>query len=167
MAAYLQVIVVGFSLFFIWSQLRQQKLQLAQQTKLSRAANTQTLVDLITPLNLRATDRGMTELWVKKDDGIDKVSDVKERDIEREQYWTLLASYMVFYENAYSQCRAGLLDEDIYNGWDKDLAVFIEEHQIAKHWDKWKDLYRKDFSDHVYQIIASPKSALPKQLCRE
>jgi hypothetical protein len=58
----------------------------------------------------------------------------------------------------YSQYRAKLLDEEIYQGWDKDLAFFIEKHQIAKHWDEWKDLYRKDFSDHVYQIIKSQQA---------
>ncbi len=161
LATFLQLLVVVVSLWFIGYQLQQQKVQLDQQVKLSRAANTQTLVDLITPLNLKVTDRGMAELWVKKDEGIDKVSDVKERKIQKEQYWTLIASYMVFYENAYSQFRAGLLDEDIYNGWDKDLAGFIEERKLATHWDDWKDLYRKDFSDHVYQIIASQKSTLP------
>jgi len=172
-ATYLQLIVVGISLLLILSQVRQQKLQLAQQTlqldqqvKLSRAANTQTLVNLITPLNLKVTERGMTELWVKGDDGIDQVANAKERDLQREQYWTLLASYLIFYENAYSQCLAGLLDEEVYYGWDKDLAGFIEGHKIAKHWDEWKDLYRKDFSDHVSQLIASPSSPLPKQPCR-
>lgn len=161
LAAFLQVGAVLSSLYFIGSQLNQQKLQLEQQIKLSRAANTQALVNLLTPLNLRVTDRAMTELWVKGDCGIDKVSDVKEREIEREQYETLVANNMVFYENAYSQYRAGLLDEEIYEGWDKDLAGFIEEHRIARHWDEWKDVYRKDFSDHVYQIIASQKPLQP------
>jgi hypothetical protein len=167
-ATCLQVVVVGFSLYFIWSQVRQQKeqlgqqtLQLSQQLKLSRAANTQALVNLLTPLNLRVTDRAMAELWVKGECGINKVSDEKEREIEMEQYETLVASNMVFYENAYSQYRAGLLDEQIYEGWDKDLAEFIESRQIARHWDDWKDVYRKDFSDHVYQIIASQKPAQP------
>lgn len=170
-ATCLQVIVVAFSLFFIWSQLRQQKLQLAQQTlqlnqqvKLSRAANTQALVDLVTPLNLKVTERGMAELWVKGEDGIEK-DPVKDRAVEMVQYQTMLASYMVFYENVYTQCLAGLLDEEIYNGWDKDLAVFLKEHKITKHWNDWKDLYREDFSAHVDQLLASPRSTLPKQRC--
>jgi hypothetical protein len=163
-ATCLQVVVVAVSLSFIWSQLRQQRLQLTQfnqQLRLSRAANTQSLVNLLTPLNLRLTDRAMAELWVKGDCGIEKVSDLKEREIERTQYAALVAGNMVFYENAYSQYRAGVLDEEIYEGWDKDLAGFIEEHRIARYWDDWKDVYRKDFSDHVYQIIASQKPAQP------
>ena len=113
-ATYLQLIVVGISLLFISSQVRQQKLQLAQQTlqlkqqvNLSRAANTQTLVDLITPLNLKVTERGTTELWIKGDDGIDKVADVKERELEREQYWTLKT------EMPRSSCQSGLSNRTV------------------------------------------------------
>lgn len=156
-ATYLQVVIVALSAWLIWSQLRQHRLSLDQQVKLNRAANTQTLVSLMTPLNLRRTDREIAELYVKGAEGIEKIPDEHERDIQRERYESLLASNMIFYENVYSQYDAGLLDQKIYDGWDKDLAVFIEAHQIAKHWDEWKDLYRKDFSDHVSQIIASQK----------
>src|SRR6185436_12110986 len=118
-ATCLQVVAVVVSLYLIVRQLDQQTLQLDQQLKLSRATNIQSLVDLITPLNLRATENEMAEIWVKGDCGIARVSDEKARDIQREQYVTLVASYMVFYENVHSQYRAGLLDQDIYDGWDK------------------------------------------------
>lgn len=154
-ATCLQTVAVIISLVFILRQLNQQNLQLEQQLNLSRASNIQSLVNLITPLNLRVTERGMAELWVKGDCGIDAVSDEKARAIEQEQYGMLLASYLVFYENVHSQYRAGLLDKAIYEGWDKDLAGFIEEHRIAENWNDWKDLYRPDFSDRVTQIIAS------------
>lgn len=64
---------------------------------------------------------------------------------------------MVFYENVYSQYRANLLDEQIYKGWDRDLAIFIEKHRIADQWGPWKKLYRKDFSNHVDEIILCQK----------
>lgn len=168
LAACTQVVIVTISLFFIWSQVRQQKEQLEQQTrqvdqqiKLSRAANTQALVMLLTPLNLRVTDRSMAELWVKGDCGINKVADLKERAIQQEQYETLIASNMVFYENAFSQHGAGLLDQEIYDAWEKDLASFIADRRIATYWPKWRDLYRKDFSSHVNAIIASQAPPAP------
>lgn len=150
-ATFLQTGAVVVSLVFIVYQLH-------QQTKLSRAANVQALVNLVTPLNLKVTDREMTELWLKGEEGIDKVVDAKERDVERERYETLVASYMIFYENVYSQYHKGLLDDDIYKGWDKDLESFIEDHQLEKHWDEWKGSYHKDFSGHVDEIIKAQKS---------
>ena len=157
-----QVVIVAFSGFLIFNQLRQQKLQLAQQVNPSRAANTQTLTNLITPLNLKLTDRQMAELWVKGFDGIEKVADKNERAIQREQYHALVASNMVFYENVYSQYRAGLLDYEIYQGWDRDLADFIQEHKIAKYWDEWKRLYRNDFGQRVDEIIQSQPKVAPQ-----
>lgn len=129
-ATFLELLVVGVSLLFIAYQMRQQKLQLDQQVRLSRAAKAQALVDLVTPLNLKVTEREMAELWVKGEDGIAKVSDVKERDIHEQQYRTMVISYMVLYENAYSQYRSGL------------LAL----GSVAT-------AYRKDFSNHVFEII--------------
>ncbi len=161
-AACTQVVIVAFSGFLIFNQLRQQKLQLAQQVNLSRAANTQTLTNLITPLNLKLTDRQMAELWVKGFDGIDKLADENERAIQREQYHALLASNMVFYENVYSQYRAGLLDPEIYQGWDRDLADFIQKHKIARYWDEWKRLYRNDFGQRVKEIIQSQPQVAPQ-----
>jgi hypothetical protein len=162
-AACIEAFVVAATLFFISFQVYQQK-------KLAKAANTQALVELITPLNLRTTDGEMTKLWVMGEDGINQVPDLKEREIMYERYSTLVSSFMVFYENAYSQCRDGLLDPEISEGWDKDLADFVEEHNIAKHWDEWKGLYRPGFQHRVSQIIAwqtsaSPKGPYPKLQC--
>jgi hypothetical protein len=158
-ATWVQVTIVAFSGLMIWNQLRQQKLQLAQQVNLSRAANTQMLASLITPLNLKVTDRNVAELWVKGFDGINKIKDPTERQIQTEQYHSLLASNMVFYENVYTQYKAGLLDPEIYNGWDKDLAAFIQKHKLAGYWDEWKDLYRADFAARVSEIIETQKRA--------
>lgn len=160
-ATCLQTVAVIISLAVIWSQLNQQTVQLEQQVKLSRAANTQSLVTLITPLNLRVTELAMAELWLKGDCGINKVPDEKAQAIERQQYEMMLASYLVFYENVHSQYRADLLDQRIYDGWDRDLAGFIEQHRIAEHWNNWKDLYRTEFSDRVTQIIASQPAPMP------
>src|SRR5438128_3695797 len=150
-ATFIQLFVVGISLWFIGSQLKQQRM-------LSRAANSQAIVGLATPLNLKVLDRSLSELWVKGDEGIEKVTDPQEQRVEKEQYETIIANYMTFYENVYSQHAEGLLDDKIYEGWDKDLANFIDETKMEKRWNKWKNSYRKDFSDHVDQIIAAKKS---------
>ncbi len=106
-ANFLEVGAVVFSLIVIM-------LQLHQQTKLSRAANVQSFVNLITPLNLKVTDREIAELWIKGEEGIDQISDKQLQDVQRERYQTLVASYMTFYENIFSQNQAGLLDPEIY-----------------------------------------------------
>jgi hypothetical protein len=153
-----QFIIVAVSLGFIWWQLQQQTAQLDQQLKLSRAANTQALVDLITPINLRLTDYEMAELWVMGDDGIKKIANAKSRKVKQEQYEDLLASHLIFYENTYSQFCHRLLEPEIYEGWDKDLASFLRERKLEAHWNQWRNLYHDDFRNHVDEIIEFQKS---------
>lgn len=160
-----QLLVVAISLGFIWWQLQEQTAQLDQQLKLSRAANTQALVDLITPINLKLTEPEMAELWVLGDEGIKKITNPKSRSVKQEQYANLVATHLVFYENVYTQFCHQLLDPEIYDGWDKDLASFIKDRRLEPHWNKSKDLYRSDFREHVDEILqfqkSSPSDLLP------
>jgi hypothetical protein len=58
-ATVVEAIVVAVSIIFIWKQLR-------QQTKLTRIANTQALVDISSPFNLELIkDPKMAALWVR------------------------------------------------------------------------------------------------------
>jgi hypothetical protein len=131
------------------------------------------LVDLITPLNLRLTDHEIADLWVRGYDGIQAIPNPRERKIKRQQYDSLIASQMVFYENVYSQFCEGLLEKEIYEGWDRDLADFIKDRALRVHWDGWKNLYRSGFREHVSEIIefqrTSPDGLVPPNqtnICR-
>jgi hypothetical protein len=161
-ASFLQLLVVAISLIFIGYQLRQQKLELDREVNLSKAANMQSLVALITPLNLRLSEREMAALWSSGPAEIDKLPNQKDRETKKKQYDSMIGSFLDFYENAYLQYRKGLLDADVFKGWDRDLEGFIAERQLAKNWDEYRDYYHKDFSDHVYGIIAAQKDVPPK-----
>jgi hypothetical protein len=121
-ATWVQSGAVLISLIFIGYQVQ-------QQTNLSRAANVQTSVGLITPLNLKLVEPDMAEIWREGSGGFKKGVPANPDDVRSDQYETLLATYLVFYENAYWQNRQGLLNNEIYNGWDVDLKSFIKENQ--------------------------------------
>jgi hypothetical protein len=158
-AGCLQVVIVIVSACLVWSQLN-------QQVKLSRAANTQTLAGLITPVNLRITDREMADLWVKGFEGIKQISDKHEQEVQKERYEALLVSTMIFYENVYSQNSAELVDSKIYDAWDKALIAFLDSPGMSEFWSERKKFYRKDFSDHVDQLIACLNSTPRQPLCQ-
>jgi len=162
----LQVGIVGFSGYLIYSQLQQQKVNLDQQLKLSRAANTQTLASLLTPLNLKITDREMADLWVKGFEGINQIPNEQERAIQNERYKSLLVSTMIFYENVYSQHLADLLEPTIYEAWDKALVAFLDQPGMDEFWNERKKYYRKEFSDHVDEILMCLKSTPRQPLCQ-
>jgi hypothetical protein len=162
----LQVVTVIVSVYFVWSQLNQQRANLDQQVKLSRAANTQTLAGLITPVNLKITDREMAELWVNGFEGIKQISDKHEQEIQKERYEALLVSTLIFYENVYSQNSAELVDSKIYDAWDKALIAFLDAPGMPEFWKERKKFYRKDFSDHVDEIFACLNSTPRQPLCQ-
>ncbi|HEX3145488.1 MAG TPA: hypothetical protein VHQ64_16055 [Pyrinomonadaceae bacterium] len=145
----LQLVVVIISVLLIRSQLR-------QQVDLNKFSNTQSLVGLVTPLDLRTTDPDIARLWVTGDEAIDKIADDTERRMKRHQYRQLVANYLVFYENVYSQHKNGVLDQEIYDGWMADLASFICEHKIARHWQDEREFYRTEFRNEVDKLIAKP-----------
>ena len=152
----LQLVVVITSVLLIRSQLR-------QQVDLNRFGNTQSLVGLVTPLDLRSTDPEIARLWVTGDEAIDRIADDTERRAKRHQYRQLVANYLVFYENVYSQYKNGVLDQEIYDGWMADLASFICEHKIARYWNGEREFYRTDFRNNVDKLIAKPCPAPPPE----
>lgn len=147
MAAWVQTFAVLISLAFIGYQVQ-------QQTRLSRAANVQTSVGLITPLNLKLTEPEMAKIW--RDGRSERFKAVANGPdiVKSDQYETLLATYLVFYENAFWQHREELLEDEIYEGWDTDLKSFIKDQRVKDYWTtERKAKYQPEFRAHVDEII--------------
>ncbi len=84
-AIIVQGIVIIVSLGFIFYQLR-------ENARLTRAANTQKLVELTSPFTLQLMqDRGTAELWVQ---GAQKYETMD--SVDRERYSTLLSWWLIF-----------------------------------------------------------------------
>jgi len=72
-ATVVESIIVIVSVVFIWIQLR-------LQTKLTRIANTQALVEISSPFNLELIkDAAMAALWIKGSKDYDSFDEVKQR----------------------------------------------------------------------------------------
>jgi hypothetical protein len=134
--------VVAVSIVFIWKQLK-------QQTKLTRIANTQALVELSSPFNLELIkDSKMAELWIRgsKDYGtFDEVG--------RYQYKSLLIWWLIFQENVFYQRQEGLLDDKIYASWDYDLKFFVTQQNLTERWCELKNAFQGEFRDYVTALI--------------
>jgi hypothetical protein len=141
-ATVVEAIIVAVSINFIWKQLR-------QQTKLTRIANTQALVDISSPFNLELIkDPKMAALWVRgsKDYGtFDEVAQY--------QYKSLLIWWLIFQENVFYQRREGLLDEKIYASWDYDLRFFVTQQNLRERWGELKNAFQAEFRDYVTGLI--------------
>ena len=130
------------SLVFISRQLR-------HQTALSKANNSQSLLETASPFTLTLLqDDDLVKLYR---DGYDKY-DTFTRD-EKSKYEHLLIWWLSFYENIHYQNTCGLLDKQVYDAWNNDLKYFIRRRKLHRHWGDLKDLYNIDFRWHVVNLM--------------
>jgi len=143
-AIIVQGIVIIVSLGFVFYQLR-------ENARLTRAANTQKLVELTSPFALQLMqDRSTAELWVHGAHTWDTMDSV-----DRERYTHLVSWWLIFYANIYYQQRQKLLDEEIYTPWSHDLEDFIATHNLAQLWGELKEFFQPIFVEHVEQLLAA------------
>lgn len=148
-ATIVQGIVVIVSLIFIWRQIQLQTKQINLQTNLAKAANTQALVALASPMNIELVkDPQMAKFWVEGAEGFENYNDV-----DKYRYKSLLIWWLILHENVFYQKQNGLLDATIYLSWDYDLKHFVERQKLQLHWPRMKDYFQKDFSEHIGKLI--------------
>jgi hypothetical protein len=173
LTAVLQLVVVTISLIFILCQLRQQtqsieqqatsikqqaaaldlqSQQMKQQVELTTAANTQALANMIIPMGIElAQNPELMELTLSGAKGFH--SKVNRATVREAQYQSYLATFLIFYENTYSQDAMELLPKGIYAGWQNDLKNFVDEERLDKYWDTWKESYTEGFRKLVTAFV--------------
>lgn len=141
-ATIIEAAVVIVSVLFIW-------LQIKQQTKLTRVARAQDLVNLSSPFNLDLVkDERLALLWSNGSAGYNNFPEGK-----KARYKNMLIWWLIFHENIYYQKNEGLLDENIYNSWQADLEFFIRKQPLAPVWPELEGAFEKKFREHVTTLI--------------
>jgi hypothetical protein len=140
-ATIIGVLSIPLSGLFIWLQLR-------QQTRLAKVANTQSLVELSSPFNLQLIqDPQMAEYWVH---GAEKYQSFD--PVEQYRYKSLLIWWLILHENIFFQWKSGLLDRAIYESWQYDLESFVL-YQLRERWPDLKVNFQPDFVRHVEELV--------------
>jgi hypothetical protein len=141
-AQIVEAVVVVFSVVFIWLQLR-------QQTKLAKVANTQTLFELSSPLNMQVIqDREFATLIFDGHKSYDSLEEV-----DKFRYRGTLTWRLSFHKLAYYQHQNGLLDNSVYKSWEDDFKTFVDRRHLKLRWAELKPFYPEDFSRYVTNII--------------
>ena len=166
MATLIEAVVVILSISLIKNQLDLQtdqlKVQTDQfrlQTDLARAANIQSLAALSIPMNLeevRSDD--VTKLVAKGSEGFPEGIQVTDAEAADSRYKTVLANWLIFYENVYYQNSQGLIDPEMYVAWHKDLEDFIALTGFKNSWEGMKHSYHEGFRNHIDELMAQSQS---------
>src|SRR5262245_3998196 len=148
-ATIVQSAVVIVSLILIWRQTQLHTKQLNLQTELAKAANTQALVGLSSPFNISLIqDPQLAKLWIEGAEEFESYG-----NLDKFRYENLLFWWLILHENVYYQKHKGLLDEVIYSAWEYDLRHFIERQNLPPHWNGLKNLFQREFIEHVDQVM--------------
>ena len=149
MAVFVQALFFILSIYFIWRQLRETRHQLQTNIDLTKAANAQKLVELTSPFNLLLIqNRDVAELWHQGASHYDKMD-----QIDKERYYELLTWWLILHENIYHQKEKGLMHEETYRSWTRDLQYFLITKDITRYRNMWKVLFDESFVKHMDKLI--------------
>lgn len=123
--------------------------QLNHQTRLAKAANSQSFVSISSEFVLFISAHpALMELWQTKGKTYEQLPPV-----EQFQYRYLVQWWLNFYENIQYQKDCGLLDDGVYKSWMKDMDGFIKRRHVEKFWDVVKSNYSDQFIKHFQPLI--------------
>jgi hypothetical protein len=124
--------------------------QVWKQSKLTRAANAQALVEIATPFHLvLVQDPTVAELWRN---GATQFSEMD--PVRQERYMGMLTWWIMLHESIHHQWREDLIDDAVHKSWQRDLEYFLSRHKvIADRWPQLREYYEAAFADHVDVII--------------
>jgi hypothetical protein len=139
-----QGVFVIISVFFIWYQIR-------ERNRLSRAAISQSLIELSSPFLIRLSeDRQLAELWVNGTKNYETMDEVQQFRYQQLLFW-----WLILHENIYYQYHNGLVDEKLYQGWNVELQEFIRAKRIGLFWERdMKRFFRTEFRQAVERMIS-------------
>ena len=143
MATLIQTLFFIISVFFIGYQIR-------EHNRITRAASTQSLVEFSSPFLLQLSqDRNLAELWVNGTKNYETLDAV-----DQFRYMQLLFWWLILHENIFYQYHSGLVDQQLYQGWQVELRAFIQEKRLGLFWDKeMKLFFRTEFQQVVENMI--------------
>jgi hypothetical protein len=123
--------------------------EVRETNRLARAGNAQSLVDISGPFYLSLMqDRQLAELYARSAKDFDNLD-----SIDRQRYRSLLIWWLIFYENIFYQRCLGLLDRHTFRPWWRDLALFLTEHNLSRHWPGLRDLFQEEFASKVTEML--------------
>lgn len=93
-------------------------------------------------------DPEMAKLWYE---GAMKFEEMA--PVDQYRYTELVSWWMILHENIYYQHSKGLIDDEVYGSWNRDLEKFVRKEGFDKHWYAMHDSYQPEFAKHLSRMI--------------
>lgn len=127
-------------------------LQLRKQTELAQAANSQAAFELSSPFNIELIrDREFARLWMQGPDLSDP--------LDKFRHESLVIWWLLLHENIFYQWKKGLLEEEAFLPWRRDLCAFAERVNLSADWPQLRPVYQTGFATYVEGLLLSTSRA--------
>lgn len=137
-------IAVVASLVYLATQIR-------QSTRVARSATRQAIAETAQQLGQDLLDdTGMAEIFVKHVSG-EELSPVEELRLQARCYRD-----MRHWENIHYQMSEGLMSEEQWHGFRKNLQVLFGVKAYREYWEHESELYSESFRKEIEAIIEGP-----------
>jgi hypothetical protein len=135
-------VVIGLlSLAMVWRELH-------EHNKITRAENAQKLVELTMMSNMELIkDPQLSKLWVDGNANYDSL----QNNENKERFRRIWIVYLNILESAYNQWDKGLMDEEEFASWDRDIKT--HKAILTKLWPGLSGFYPPSFQRHVERIL--------------
>jgi hypothetical protein len=140
LAAVVQVVAVAAVLY-----------QLYLSTRLTRAANTQRILEVAAPFLLQLVqDADVAKLWHAGPDDVARMT-----EIEKSRYMQMISFWLLIHENVYHQNKHGLIDRETYSSWNNELQQFVSTKNLFLLWDELRPFFEPSFAAHIARLVRS------------
>lgn len=127
-------------------------LSVNQNTNAIMVANHQALVALDQDTNGWLRDPEFAEIFVNATKGIDQLSSAQSR-----QYFTFVADKFNAWEFAYLTYESGMMEDNIWKGWDRYYRSLIDTKSNQGYWESAKAGFSPAFVSYVDSVLAASR----------
>ena len=124
-------------------------LSVNQNTNAILVANHQALVALDQDTNGWLRDPEFAEIFERAANDISQLSPAQSR-----QYFTFIADKFNAWEFAFITCESGMMEDNIWKGWDRYYRSLIDDKQNLGYWETGKSGYSPAFVSYVDSVLA-------------
>ena len=117
------------------------------------SSNHQNLVAMDMNKNAWFRDGGFAEIYELGMEDIDALSAA-----ERRQFGTFISDQLNVWEYAYISHENGLMDDDIWAGYDKFYSSQLKLPAYQSHWAENRDGWTGEFSRHADAVLLNSQS---------
>jgi hypothetical protein len=142
-------IAVIATLAYLAIQVRQNTKQMEQSSRVVAASAYQNLTELISQNNnLTATDRAFAELRLRGREGIEELD-----EIDRMRVTSSVMNFFRTMENIHQQYKAGLLNADQYESWNRLIAFHLSHRGTRQIWSRISPLFSTEFQSKISAML--------------